>query len=250
MATRNPDDSSRVGRAEAAAMLGISLSHLDRLYGERATNGFPERVDGTKWLTESITSYQLPRDRARRAASAAVDRSGDPDELVNSTTVARMLGYQSADSLRGENRIWPLLLERVDDESLTATGRKRRRWKRRTVWDIADSRTGQGAPHTGRPRATPQGHPDRSGDPDELVGAPRPHASSDTTAQTPCPTTCFAKPTKTTSAPEAATAADGSARRCGRSLIKQSSAGSCPTRTRIRQHPRDSSGAAGFQARS
>ncbi|MFD6563077.1 hypothetical protein [Micromonospora profundi] len=171
MPTRNPENSNRVGRVEAAAMLGISLSHLDKLYGERATNGFPERVDGTKWLAESIASYQLPRVRARRAASAAVDRSGDPDELVNSATVARMLGYRSADSLQGQNRIWPLLLERVDDESLTPTGRKRRRWKRRTVWDIADSRTGQGAPHTGRPRATPQGHPDRSGDPDDLVGA-------------------------------------------------------------------------------
>ncbi|WP_157747101.1 hypothetical protein [Micromonospora echinofusca] len=171
MPTRDAHGSSHVGRTQAAAMLGISVSHLDRLYGERATNGFPERVDGTRWLADDIAAFQLPRDKARRAASVAVDRSGDPDELVNTTTVARMLGYQSVDSLQGRNRIWPLLLERVDDESLTPTGRKRRRWKRRTVWEIADSRTGQGAPHTGRPRATPQGHPDRSGDPDELVGA-------------------------------------------------------------------------------
>ncbi|WP_155945641.1 hypothetical protein [Micromonospora sp. CNB394] len=171
MPTRDAHGSAHVGRTQAAAMLGISVSHLDRLYSERATNGFPDRVNGTEWRADDIAAFQLPRDKARRAASDAVDRTGDPDELVPTATVARILGYRSVDSLQGRNRIWPLLLERVDDESLTPTGRKRRRWKRRTVWEIADSRTGKGASHTGRPRATPQGHPDRSGDPDELVGA-------------------------------------------------------------------------------
>lgn len=171
MSTRTLHGRAVVDRAEAAAMLGISLSHLARLYRERSTTGFPERADGTSWYAEDIAAYELPRERARRDAGAAVDRTGDPDELVDTPTVAKILGYRDRTSLTGQNRIWSLLLQRVDDESLTASGRKRRRWKRRTVWEIADSRTGKGAAHTGRPAGTPHGHPDRSGDPDELVGA-------------------------------------------------------------------------------
>ncbi|WP_434740742.1 hypothetical protein [Micromonospora sp. SH-82] len=160
-----------VSRAEAAELLGISVSHLDRLYRDRYLNGFPDRADDDRsWFADDIRAYVLPRDQAWNSTDAKVDRTGDPDELVDATTIARMLGYRSRASLTGQNRMWSLLLHRVDDESLTPTGRKRRRWKRSTVWELAGSRTGKGAPHTGRPAGTPHGQPDRSGEPDELVG--------------------------------------------------------------------------------
>ncbi|MBQ1052479.1 hypothetical protein KBX50_29015 [Micromonospora sp. C51] len=173
MSTRTPGGRRVVTRAQAAEMLGISVSHLDRLYADRDTSGFPERADdGRSWFADDIASYRLPRDRAREDTRAAVDRSGNPDELVDTEAAARILGYKSRRSLTGQNRLWPLLLSHVDEEQPLTGGRTQRRWKRRTIWDLADSRTGKGAAHTGRPTGTARGRPDRSGDPDELVAAP------------------------------------------------------------------------------
>ncbi|WP_156313059.1 hypothetical protein [Micromonospora sp. HK10] len=172
MSTRSPHGRDVVNRIEAAAMLGISVSHLDRLYRERDSNGFPERAaDGRTWHRQDIADYELPREQATRSARDSVDRSGDPDELVDTATAARILGYRDRSALAGNNPVWLRLQQQVDDESLTPSGRKRRRWKRRTVWAIAENRIGKGgATRTGRPAGTPHGHPDRSGNPDELVG--------------------------------------------------------------------------------
>lgn len=62
-----------------------------------------------------------------------IDRTGGPDELVNPTEAARVLGYARPASLPAELR------NRADEIDELARGRKRRRWKRRTLWDFADN---------------------------------------------------------------------------------------------------------------
>ncbi|MFY1681666.1 hypothetical protein ACN265_09080 [Micromonospora sp. WMMD730] len=172
MPTRSPDP-DLVNRAEAAAILGISVSRLDRLYHDRSTTGFPSRADdGHSWHRSDITRYRPPAEQVTRSAQASIDRSGDPDELVDAATAAQILGYRERSALHGNNPVWLRLKECADDVSLTPGGRSRRRWKRSTVWTIAESRIGRGGTRAtaGRPTGTPAGHPDRSGDPDELVG--------------------------------------------------------------------------------
>jgi hypothetical protein len=68
-----------------------------------------------------------------------------------------------------KSSLWRPLLERVAETDLLPAGGQRRKWTRRTVWEIADARTGKGG---GRRVGTPRGQVDRTGDPDELVGAP------------------------------------------------------------------------------
>ncbi|RLK12678.1 hypothetical protein DER29_5962 [Micromonospora sp. M71_S20] len=171
MPTRSPDPDV-VNHVEAAALLGISVSHLHRLYRERSTTGFPERTaDGRTWNREDIARYEPPSNRIRRSTQASIDRTGDPNELVDVATAARILGYTNRSALHGNNPVWLRLKECPDESSASAGGRTRRRWKRETVWKIAEDRVGRGgAESTGRPIGSPHGHPDRTGDPDELVG--------------------------------------------------------------------------------
>jgi hypothetical protein len=59
-----------------------------------------------------------------------VDRSGDPQELVGSTEAARVLGYS------GPTALPEALKQRADREQVGASGRARRRYRRRTLWDF------------------------------------------------------------------------------------------------------------------
>ncbi|MFI7650973.1 hypothetical protein ACIBTZ_33660 [Micromonospora sp. NPDC049460] len=103
-------------------MLSISVSHLDRLYRERDSNGFPERAaDGRTWRRQDIAKYELPREQARRSARDSVDRSGAPDELVGKAEAARVLGYSTANALPSR------MLERADEQSTGPKGRYRRK---------------------------------------------------------------------------------------------------------------------------
>lgn len=103
----------------------------------------------------------------KRAALTPVDRTGDPDDVLNSTQAAQVLGYRSADSLQ------PAVLRLADEIEELPSGRKRRRWRRATVWAYADNRTGKGGTGAPRGNANPLGPArrriDRTGDRDELV---------------------------------------------------------------------------------
>jgi hypothetical protein len=156
-----------VDRAGVAELTGAALITVDSWYARRAQTGFPERADDRWWYTDEVTDWWHAHQASKRDKLTPVDRSGDPDELITVPEAARVLGYLDRRSLSNSS-VWTPLLAHVDDEGLLPSGRVRRRWRRDTVWRIADARRGA----AGRPRGrlTHNRPLDRGGDPDELVG--------------------------------------------------------------------------------
>lgn len=175
MATRLINGRRAVDRAGAADAASVSVPQVDKLYRERARTRFPERIPGTTcWYEDDILAWKPVHQESRTAALTTVDRSGDPDELVIAAEIARILGYRDRTSLSNSS-VWPRLLElnKPEDNQILPSGRPRRRWPRRVVWQVGDARTGKSGPQSGRPVGTPRSGPvDRTGDPEELVGAP------------------------------------------------------------------------------
>jgi hypothetical protein len=168
MATRDIHGRRAVDRASAAEIAGVAVPTIDYLYRERARTGFPDRADGAWWYEDDVRSWTPAHDRTKKAALTEVDRSGDADDLLNAAQAARVLGYVDRTSLCNSS-VWPKLLDRVDDEHILPSGRVRRQWRRRTVWTIADERTGKGI-GAGRPVGTSRsGLVDRGGKPRDLV---------------------------------------------------------------------------------
>lgn len=162
-----------VDRAGAAEVAGIAVSNVDRLYRERATSGFPEHIEGTRyWYEDDIRAFKIQLDQRKLDALTSVDRGGDPDEYIGTREIARVVNYADTRSLYG-SPIFSRLLTMDHEQTELGGGRVRRRWRRRDVWAAADGRVGKGPSWSGRPVGTPEaGAVDRTGDPDEIVDAP------------------------------------------------------------------------------
>ena len=149
MAHRDIDGRAALDRAGVAARIGVAYSTVNHWYAHRDHFGFPDGVtsQGVQWFfVDEIDVFHVAHQARKKAELTKVDRSGDPNELVTSGGAAKILGYASYRNLPDE------LLERADDMALTPTGRIRRRWYRRTVWALADTRTGRQS--TGRTPGT------------------------------------------------------------------------------------------------
>ncbi|MEV0135756.1 hypothetical protein AB0H83_45850 [Dactylosporangium sp. NPDC050688] len=86
----------------------------------------------------------------------AADRSGDPDELIGSAEVARLLGYSRPDKLPQP------LLDVADDTKYRDNGTvSQRQWRRGTVWRYQD--TAAGAEIAGRPTVDRAGIAEQTG---------------------------------------------------------------------------------------
>lgn len=172
MAQHTINNRPAVDRAGAAEVAGIAVSNVDLLYRNRATTGFPERIEGTKlWYEDDIRAFKAKREQTKKGALTPVDRSGDPDEMIGPPEIARVVGYTSIASL-SNSPIWWKLLDVEHEAKPLRGGGVRRKWPRRVVWDIAERRVGKGAPGTGRPVGTPRsGSVDRTGHPDDIVDA-------------------------------------------------------------------------------
>jgi hypothetical protein len=130
-----------VDRRGVAALTGAAYSTVNHWHRQRTHTGFPEGFqdeDGHElfWL-QDIESFHAAHVAAKKAELTSVDRTGDPDELVTSGTAAKILGYRSYRNLPDA------LLDAADNTERLPSGRVRRRWRRRTVWAIADARTGR-----------------------------------------------------------------------------------------------------------
>ena len=176
MATRTINDRlalDRDGISERAG--GAARPTIDLWYANRADNGFPATIphDLTAddrydwWWADEIEAFLADLQADKRQALTTVDRSGDPEELLTKPEAAKVLGYRS-------HRNLPDAFDAVADEvEDLPSGRKRRRWKRKTCWDFADSRTGKRGAGPGKGArnrlAASTRTVDRTGDPDELV---------------------------------------------------------------------------------
>jgi hypothetical protein len=133
--------------AELARISGEPEATLTRWYVGRAANGHPEglRLDKRRYVDEQEwMAWYRGHKKTLKAGLTPVDRSGDPDELLNTTQAAKLLGYTNPSTItnyvRRDQFIQP---DRVET---TPSGAERRFWARRTLWTFADQRTWSRAP--------------------------------------------------------------------------------------------------------
>ncbi|MFB9238356.1 hypothetical protein ACFFWC_22840 [Plantactinospora siamensis] len=149
-----------LNRAEVAGLTGAAYSTVNHWCRHRARFAFPEgfQYDDREWFwLDDIEAFHTAHQAAKRAELTKVDRRGDPQDLIGSGAAARVLGYRSYRNLPDT------LYDRPDRVETLPDGRLRRLWFRRTVWAVADARTGRQS--TGR---TPGTH-----------GARKPHPYAD-----------------------------------------------------------------------
>ncbi len=142
-------------RTGLADRFGVVPGTVSSWYARRDTTGFPEPVpiegEGPRrwWDAVAADAWWSGHQAANRSRFTPVDRSGDPDDLLDATAVARILHYRT-------HRCLPpgLLALAEQDHEPTPNGRAGRCWRRGTVWAYADWRSF--AANAGRPRRRPQ----------------------------------------------------------------------------------------------
>ncbi|BCJ63006.1 hypothetical protein [Polymorphospora rubra] len=167
MARRVIGGQTALDRAGVAAHTGAAYSTVNHWHRHRARFGFPEGFhhDGRDWFwLDDIETFHTEHQAAKRAELTKVDRRGNPDDLIGSGTAAKILGYRSYRNLPDT------LLNHPDRTTKLPDGRTRRLWFRRTVWAVADARTGRQS--TGRtPGTTGARKPHRYADDPRLQAA-------------------------------------------------------------------------------
>ena len=124
--------------------------------------GIPEkagRIGRTDyWYEDEWTAWHEAYLRGKVESLTRVDRSGDPDDLVDAAEAARMLGYANRYVIHANRRLRHF--PEPDAYGKAARGRRAPLWKRSTVWVAADSRQGVGGGHKpGGPGAPAKPHP-------------------------------------------------------------------------------------------
>jgi predicted DNA-binding transcriptional regulator AlpA len=152
--------SGALNREELAARLGVAPSTLYR-WQANDDLGFPAADATGRWDPAPVERWHSEFVQTKRAKLRPVDRNGDPDELLDTTEVGRVLGYQGADpgaTIRSYRQPRHGNYFPDPDGTLTnATGREVPAWRRDTIWAFADNRDhhGGGTPgRSGRPRST------------------------------------------------------------------------------------------------
>jgi hypothetical protein len=140
----------------------VPRTTVDGWYRDRARTGHPEkagRIGRTDYRYEDEwTAWHQGHLRGKVESLTQVDRGGDPDDLVDATEAARMLGYASRHVIHANRRL--RYFPEPDAYGMTSKGRQAPLWKRSTVWAVADNRKGMGGGHPpGRPSPTAKPHP-------------------------------------------------------------------------------------------
>jgi hypothetical protein len=141
-----------ISRADMAAR-GISRSTVDGWYRDRATTGHPEkagRIGRTDyWFEDEWTAWHEAYLRRKAGSLTRPDRSGDPDELVDATGAARILGWANRNVVHGNRRLG--YFPEPDAYGTARNGSRAPLWKRSTVWAFADARERGGGRTPGTP---------------------------------------------------------------------------------------------------
>jgi hypothetical protein len=150
-----------ISRADMAAR-GVPRTTVDGWYRDRARTGHPEkagRIGRTDyWYEDEWAAWDEARRRGKVESLTQVDRSGDPDDLVDATEAARMLRYANRHVIHANRRLG--YFPEPDAYGKAARGRRAPLWKRSTVWAAADRRQGMGGGRKpGSPGAPAKPHP-------------------------------------------------------------------------------------------
>ena len=97
-----------ISRADMAAR-GIPPGTVNGWYRDRARTGHPEkagRIGRTDyWYEDEWTAWHEAYLRGKVESLTRVDRSGDPDDLVDAAEAARMLGYANRYVIHANRRL-------------------------------------------------------------------------------------------------------------------------------------------------
>ena len=150
-----------ISRADMAAR-GVPRTTVDGWYRDRARTGHPEkagRIGRTDyWYEDEWAAWYEAHLRGKVESLTRVDRTGDPDDLVDATEAARMVRYSGRDVIHANRRLGHF--PEPDGYGKAARGRPVPLWKRSTVWAAADRREGMGGGHKpGTPGAPAKPHP-------------------------------------------------------------------------------------------
>lgn len=140
MARNRFNGRTALDRTGIAEHLGVAYTTVNHWHRHRTRFDFPEGFDhdGAEWFwLDDIERFHTAHLAAKRAELTRVDRSGHPHDVVGSGEAARILGYRSYRNLPDT------LYDHPDHTEELSDGRIRRYWYRRTVWAIADARTGR-----------------------------------------------------------------------------------------------------------
>lgn len=144
------------------AARGVPPTTAGGWYRDRARTGHPEKAGRIGrmdyWYEDEWTAWHEDYKRRKIESLTRVDRGGDPDDLVDATEAARMLGYANRHVIHANRRLG--YFPEPDAYGLGARGRPAPLWRRSTVWAAADSRPGKGGGHKpGTPGAPAKPHP-------------------------------------------------------------------------------------------
>ena len=150
-----------ISRADMAAR-GVPRTPVDAWYRDRLRTGHPEkagRIGRTDyWFEDEWTAWLQAYQAGKIEALTQVDRSGDPDDLVDAAEAARILGYSGRAVIHANRRLG--YFPEPDARAPARRGRDTPLWKRSTVWTAADRRPGMGGGHKpGSPGAPAKPHP-------------------------------------------------------------------------------------------
>jgi hypothetical protein len=152
-----------ISRADMAAR-GVPTSTSSVWYRNRAATGHPEkagRIGRTDyWYEDEWTAWHRAYQQAKTDSLTQVDRTGDPDDLVDAAEAARMLRYANRYVIHANRRLG--YFPEPDAYGPASRGRSAPLWKRSTVWAAADSRPGMGGGR--KPGSAAKAHP-YAGDP-------------------------------------------------------------------------------------
>ena len=131
-----------VTRRELTRISGIGDRTLARWYAHRGENGHPEglRLDTRLYLDEqNWWRWHDAHHAARRAHLTEVRPGGDPDELLNATQAARLLGYRNPATVRAYVKRHQFI--EPDAVAQLPSGGARQLWTRRRLWKFAAQRS-------------------------------------------------------------------------------------------------------------
>ena len=154
MTTRTRQRRRQLDRAGIAERTSVSAATVDHWHLQRGKTGFPAKADtdtdGRDWWWQAdIDAFHTHHLAERAAKLTKIDRHGHPRDLLTAPQAAQVLGYKNHRSLPDE------LLHNPDQAEQLPSGRLRRYWYRRTVWNYADARPLRHS--TGRPTGTGTG---------------------------------------------------------------------------------------------
>lgn len=137
MAQRRRHGRVQIDRAGISQLTGASYKTIAYWYRNRHHTGFPHPAEtgphGQHWYWHhEVIAWHHNHQVSKQFTT--VDRAGHPDDLIGAPEAARVLGYRHRRSLPA------LLLDHPDHTETLPSGRIRRRWRRRRVWDFADTR--------------------------------------------------------------------------------------------------------------